>query len=408
MNINLRAISYAAVLGMLLGCSAVPTPQQDVKNINENKVLRIATFNVSMEATNYQSSEQSATKSTINANALTQALASGNEQQINNIAEIIQRTRPDIILLNEFDYIAKREKGIDLFKTAYLEVSQNGLAPITYPYVYLAPVNTGVKTGLKGDAVKLTHFGFGRYAGQYGMVLLSKYPIVSEQVRTFQHFLWQDMPNNLMPVNPNGSQWYSSDERVIMRLSSKSHWDVPVNVCDNTIHVLASHPTPPVFDGEEDRNGKRNHDEIRFWRDYISPSSNHYIYDDSGRHGGVIPQSFVILGDLNASAVDGDAHPNAINQLLSHPDVNHYGAPQSEGGLQNKPENTHAATHTAGWGMRADYVLPSANLKVVNSAVFWPAKGKQGADLVADRSASSDHRLVWVDVKIRDLPGCKN
>ncbi|MGB0989185.1 MAG: endonuclease/exonuclease/phosphatase family protein [Pseudoalteromonas spongiae] len=400
MNINLRAISYAAVLGMLLGCNTVPTPQQDVKNTNENKVLRIATFNVSMEATNYQSSEQSATKSTLNAHALTQALASGDVQQINNIAEIIQRTRPDIILLNEFDYIAKREKGIDLFKTAYLEVSQNGLAPITYPYVYLAPVNTGVKTELKGDAVKLTHFGFGRYAGQYGMVLLSKYPIVSEQVRTFQHFLWQDMPNNLMPVNPNGSQWYSSDERAIMRLSSKSHWDVPVNVCDNTIHVLASHPTPPVFDGEEDRNGKRNHDEIRFWRDYISPSSNHYIYDDSGRHGGVIPQSFVILGDLNASAVDGDAHPNAINQLLSHPDVNHYDAPQSEGGLQNKPENKHAATHTAGWGMRADYVLPSANLKVLNSAVFWPAKGKQGAHLVADRSASSDHRLVWVDVAL--------
>lgn len=408
MNINLRAISCAAVLGMLLGCSAVPTPQQDVKNTNENKVLRIATFNVSMEATNYQSSEQSATKSTLNANALTQALASGNEQQINNIAEIIQRTRPDIILLNEFDYIAKREKGIDLFKTAYLEVSQNGLAPITYPYVYLAPVNTGVKTELKGDAVKLTHFGFGRYAGQYGMVLLSKYPIVSEQVRTFQHFLWQDMPNNLMPVNPNGSQWYSSDERAIMRLSSKSHWDVPVNVCDNTIHVLASHPTPPVFDGEEDRNGKRNHDEIRFWRDYISPSSNHYIYDDNGRHGGVSPESLVILGDLNASAVEGDAHPNAINQLLFHPDVNHYGAPKSEGGLQNKLENTHAATHTAGWGMRADYVLPSANLKVLNSAVFWPAKGKQGAHLVANRSASSDHRLVWVDVKIRDLPGCKN
>ncbi|WP_394225038.1 endonuclease/exonuclease/phosphatase family protein [Pseudoalteromonas spongiae] len=400
MNINLCAISYAAVLGMLLGCNTVPTPQQDVKNINENKVLRIATFNVSMEATNYQSSEQSATKSTLNAHALTQALASGDVQQINNIAEIIQRTRPDIILLNEFDYIAKREKGIDLFKTAYLEVSQNGLAPITYPYVYLAPVNTGVKTGLKGEAVKLTHFGFGRYVGQYGMVLLSKYPIVSKQVRTFQHFLWQDMPNNLMPVNPNGSQWYSSDERAIMRLSSKSHWDVPVTVCDNTIHVLASHPTPPVFDGEEDRNGKRNHDEIRFWRDYISPSSNHYIYDDNGRHGGVSPQSFVILGDLNASAVDGDAHPNAINQLLSHPDVNHYGAPQSEGGLQNKPENKHAATHTAGWGMRADYVLPSANLKVLNSAVFWPAKGKQGAHLVADRSASSDHRLVWVDIAL--------
>lgn len=400
MRNNLRPLIFAGLLGMLFGCTTTATQQPDAQAKTDNHVLRIATFNVSMEATNYQSSEQSAAQSTLNADALTQALKNGDVQQINNIAEIIQRTRPDIILLNEFDYIAKREKGIDLFKQAYLEVSQNGFAPISYPYVYLAPVNTGVKTGLEGDSVKLSHFGFGRYAGQYGMVLLSKYPIVSEQVRTFQHFLWQDMPNNLMPVNPNGSQWYSSDERAVMRLSSKSHWDVPVNVCNNTIHVLASHPTPPVFDGEEDRNGKRNHDEIRFWRDYISQSGNHYIYDDNGGRGGISAERFVILGDLNASAVDGDAHPNAINQLLSHPAINNYPAPQSQGGSQNKPENIHAATHTASWGMRADYVLPSVNVNVIKSGVFWPTKTEQAAYLVADRNASSDHRLVWVDVAL--------
>lgn len=400
MRNNLRPLIFAGLFGMLFGCTTTATQQPDAQAKTDNHVLRIATFNVSMEATNYQSSEQSAAQSTLNADALTQALKNGDIQQINNIAEIIQRTRPDIILLNEFDYIAKREKGIDVFKQAYLEVSQNGFAPISYPYVYLAPVNTGVKTGLEGDSVKLSHFGFGRYAGQYGMVLLSKYPIVSEQVRTFQHFLWQDMPNNLMPVNPNGSQWYSSDERAIMRLSSKSHWDVPVNVCNNTVHVLASHPTPPVFDGEEDRNGKRNHDEIRFWRDYISQSGNHYIYDDNGGRGGISAERFVILGDLNASAVDGDAHPNAINQLLSHPAINNYPAPLSQGGSQNKLENIHAATHTASWGMRADYVLPSANVNVIKSGVFWPTKTEQAAYLVADRNASSDHRLVWVDVAL--------
>ncbi len=70
------------------------------------------------------------------------------------------------------------------------------------------------------------------------------------------------------------------------RLSSKSHWDVPVKVGNKTIHILASHPTPPSFDGAEDRNGKRNHDEIRFWKDYISDSSNQYIYDDKGVKGG--------------------------------------------------------------------------------------------------------------------------
>jgi hypothetical protein len=56
-----------------------------------------------------------------------------------------------------------------------------------------------------------------------------------------------------------------------------------VKVGGKTIHVLASHPTPPTFDGAEDRNGKRNHDEIRFWRDYISEKTSNYIYDDKGK-----------------------------------------------------------------------------------------------------------------------------
>ena len=45
-----------------------------------------------------------------------------------------------------------------------------------------------------------------------------------------------------------------------------------------TVHFLVSHPTPPVFDGPEDRNGPRNYDEIRFWADY-SPRTGGYIYD---------------------------------------------------------------------------------------------------------------------------------
>ena len=46
-----------------------------------------------------------------------------------------------------------------------------------------------------------------------------------------------------------------------------------------TVHVLASHPTPPSFDGGEDRNGRRNHDEIRFWADYVLPSKNLRVLD---------------------------------------------------------------------------------------------------------------------------------
>ena len=86
---------------------------------------------------------------------------------------------------------------------------------------------------------------------------------------------------------------------------------------------LLRNPTPPVFDGPEDRNGRRNHDEIRLWADYISESGNEYIYDDQGKAGGLPSGAqFVIAGDYNADPVDGDSIDSAISQILDHPLVN--------------------------------------------------------------------------------------
>lgn len=388
------ALLGAGVLS-LSACGSSETTSPMNPESQEPHELRIATFNVSMEADNYASEADSE----VSSDALTVALANGDHPQIQNIAEIIQRTRPQIILLNEFDYIEDSSKGIDLFRTNYLNQPQNGLSPIDYPYVYLAPVNTGVKTQLADSNLSL--FGFGKYPGQYAMVLLSQYPISTDQVRTFRKFLWKDMPSHIMPTNEQGESWYDEDAVGIMRLSSKSHWDVPVNVCGETIHVLASHPTPPVFDGPEDRNGRRNFDEIRFWADYISPQTATYHYDDLGSTGGLAADNhFVILGDLNASSFEGDAYPGAMDQLLKHPRVANYPAPTSEGGKENRPDSNYAATHTAFWGMRADYVLPSSTLNVVTSGVYWPTSTEDEYRLVESRQASSDHRMVWVDVKL--------
>lgn len=375
----------------------------------QQQTIKVATFNVSMEANNYVKKGEDKPLD----RALIEALASGSHQQIKNIAEIIQRTNADIILLNEFDYIADPAKGINTFKSKYLEQSQNGQTAIDYPYVYLAPVNTGVPVPEAARSKRLTHFGFGRYPGQYGMVVLSKFPIATNKVRTFQDFLWQDMPNHLMPVEKDGSAWYPEHSAKQMRLSSKSHWDLPINVCGNDIHLLASHPTPPVFDGEEDRNGRRNHDEIRFWVDYINADVNSYHYDDSGTTGGLKTQDsdsamFVIAGDLNANDIEGDAYPGAMSQLLEHNKINNYSAPTSKGGAENKPDNPNAPAHTAYWGMRADYVVPSASLTVVDSGVFWPERSDEAFRLVKDRGASSDHRLVWAELALPNkVKSCK-
>ena len=74
---------------------------------------------------------------------------------------------------------------------------------------------------------------------------------------------------------------------------------------------------PP--DGAVDWNGRRNHDEIRFWADYVTPDAGDYIYDDANEFGGIDDDAiFVILGDQNADPDEGDSynfcHPSGALQ----------------------------------------------------------------------------------------------
>jgi len=338
-----------------------------------------------------------------------------NHTQARAIAEIIQRTQPHVLVLQEFDHDLQGI-ALSLFQKNYLAISQNGSTPIQYPYTYLVASNAGTPSGMDldndgsinspGDA-----FGFGFFEGQYASVVLSQYPIKLDEVRTFQHFLWKDMPNAKLPIHPEtGEAWYSDEKLDILRLSSKNHIDVPIEFPEAIVHILSAHPTPPTFDGSEKRNALRNHDEIRFFADYVQPETSTYIYDDKGKTGGLQQNDyFVIMGDLNADPKHGDSIDSAITQLLQHPrihaDIQRGGfIPFSDGGEEcNK--NMASQASTASWGMRVDYVLPSNNMKIWDSRVFWPVKKDPLAYLVEQielrhnnkKDISSDHRLVWLD-----------
>lgn len=347
----------------------------------------------------------------------------GGSAHARKIAAVLQRVRPDLVLLNEFDY-DDAHHAADLFQQGYLEVSQAaGGAPLRYPYRYLAPVNTGVPSGLdldgngeaggSGRARGNDAWGYGLHPGQYGMLVLSKYPIETAHARTFQLLRWSTMPGALRPVDPASGAFFH-DDRVWnrLRLSSKSHWDVPVRTPAGVVHFLVSHPTPPVFDGPEDRNGKRNHDEIRLWSEYISPGDGDksWLCDDQGRCGGLAADArFVIAGDLNNDPVDGDGLHEAIMELLEHPRVLRHATPRSEGGAEKA--RAYAAEGMVGRGapahvtgdfgpkagaMRLDYVLPSTGFEPLGNGVFWPASQSDDAK-IAD---GSDHHLVWMDLSL--------
>ncbi len=355
-------------------------------------------------------------------------LSTSDDSQARAVAEIIQRVNPDILLINEFDF-DDQDTAIGQFQKNYLSIGWNGAEPVEYPFVFNGPSNTGIPSGLDldnngdstgpGDAL-----GFGFHPGQYGMVLLSKYPI--ESVRTFRNFLWKDMPGALLPDNPLTpasvtADWYDQEELAVLPLSSKSHWDASINVEGVVVHVLCAHPTPPVFDGPEDRNGRRNFDEIRLWSDYVTPGAGSYIFDDKGTSGGLpMGVPFVVLGDYNADPNDGDAFPGAIRQLTQNPLINKDCTPESDGGFESVDRQgganlTHIGSARQDTGdlgdkapgnLRLDYVLTSLDFRILRSGVFWPTSTDPLFRLVGkgDPIVSSDHRLVWIDAELLVSP----
>ena len=376
--------------------SALNSDPRFSQDLSARTKIRVATYNASLHRKQL--------------GELVQDLSDPNNAQAKKIAEIIQRIRPDILLINEIDY---QEDGAParLLRDNYLAIGQNGLQPMEYRYIYAPATNTGVPSEMDldndGNSTGPNDcFGFGIYPGQYALAVYSRFPIGDG--RCFQTFLWSDMPGAVKPQAPDSeSPFYPPEVWQELRLSSKNHCDVPIQIPGNQVlHFLVSHPTPPVFDGAEDRNGARNHDEIRFWTDYISPSDvNGYLVDDRGGRGGLEADSlFVIAGDLNSDPLDGDSRQIAIQTLLNHPRVQDP-LPASQGGVAASERNQRTAAQTGDpqydtsrWSSgnyRVDYVLPSSSLTVIGAGVFWPLSDDPTHELIS----ASDHRLVWVDVQ---------
>ncbi len=372
--------------------------------------------------------------------------------QIRNIAAIIQHVRPDVLLLNEFnnDGIGESTSALQGFQQNYLAHPQslNSVdggdlqVPIIYPYKQTYATNTGLHADIDLNNNGLSEsdpndaFGFGFYHGHYAFALFSKFEIDSDNTRTFQTFKRKDLPTAVMPtINvcdsdkplPDkmqcGDNWFNVKQWDALRLSSKNHVDAPIIVPtedgDVTINALLAHPTPPAFDTFSDNNKYRNSEENLFWLHYLN--GDDFIYDDQGYQGGFSGDHFVIMGDLNADATlrtGADPRFDGIKQLMSHGKVNQAisqasgkWVPKSEGAKQAKNSRGHniPEIRTSTFGVRADYAVPSASLDVVDSGVYWQAEGETGELLFNDprvgkwgngKEISSDHRLVWVTVKV--------
>ena len=379
-----------------------------------DKEVRFATFNASLNRNA--------------AGQLVTDLSTPDNAQAQTVAEIIQRSRPDVLLVNEFDYDADGEAA-ELFRDNYLEVSQNGARPADYPYYFVAPsptpaspaASTSNNNGTVGGGDDA--FGFGAFPGpvRHGRLLevphrppTTSGPSSTSCGRTCPARCCPDDP-----ATPAPADWYSPAELAVFRLSSKSHWDVPIAIGNKTVHFLVAHPTPPVFDGPEDRNGTRNFDEIRFWADYVGPSRSSYIYDDDGPVRRPAPRGEVRhrrRPELRPARRRLDPRRRSSSCSTTRGSTpsgpRQRRAPSRPSALQGGNNATHAEPaavrhrrlrrHRTRATCAPTTCCRAGDLKIEDSAVFWPVQADPLFRLTGVFPfPSSDHRLVWVDLKLQ-------
>lgn len=356
--------------------------------------------------------------------ARTDAIKAGDDERLRTIAATIQAIHPDILVINEMDYEQPGTPGyVDgdpigqnakRFAENYLSVAQReGLEALDY-HAYMFATNTGLLTGFDLDndgtiadadtalqderAYGGDCYGFGEYPGKYAFALFvrSDFEVDEASVRSFQNLRWSAMPDALAPTDPETDKpFYTDEEWAALRLSSKNHVDIVVKVdTGETIHFLLSHPTPPVFDGKEDRNGKRNHDEIRLWGDYLNGES--YLVDDQGATGGLAPgENFLIMGDMNSDLDEGDSVDNPMGTFIfSNPRVAKDYIPRAPANSPKIPKLSR--DDTAHFGARIDYIVRSVGLRARAAGVVRP--------LWPEAEHSSDHLPVWLDLDFESSP----
>lgn len=318
-------------------------------------------------------------------------LLSEKDAQVEAVITVLLAAKADVLVLAGIDY--------DLDGAA-LGVLADRLGQ--YPYRFAAAPNRGMPSGadLNGDGRiggPEDAVGFAQFRGQKGLAVLSKVPIEASKVRNFSKLAWRDLPGNLAPSG-------IPDD---LSLSTTAHWDVPLELPGGgSLHLMIWHATPPIFDGPEDLNGRRNHDETAIWQRYVE-----------GALGFAPPTHFVLAGMANLDPFDGNGRDAALRALLADPRVTDpkpasLGAVEAarlDGGV-NAFQSADPSTDTADWedtrnrpgNLRVDYVLPSSNLTVLDAGVFWPASD----DLLrSEVELASRHRLVWVDVQMPDALG---
>ena len=316
---------------------------------------------------------------------LLHAIVQGKDPQLQALAQVVALLDADVLLLHDIDLDAGGATAAALGRF----LAQNGA-----PYAHiLAPMpNAGVPSGLdlNGDG-RLGRandaLGYGAFRGQGGMVLLSRLPIISEELIDFTGLLWRDLPGASLPKRSDGTAFPSAAALEVQPLSAVGEWAVPLRLPGGAgrLWVMAFHASPPVFDRPEDRNGRRNADELHLWAQALD-----------GTLAPALPgQYFALMGVTNIDPLLGEGRRDGLQRLAQHPR------------LHPDAQSPHLGLPTVDWsglglGLRqASRIFPARSLQLRGGGVMWPAPQSPKAAIFAK---ASRHRPVWLDIAIPPAP----
>ena len=313
-------------------------------------------------------------------------------------AELIAHIAPDVLVLSGLDH----DHDLVALRAFRDVIAEKGHV---FTATFAFSSNAGLRTGrdMTGDGRHDTADdtqGYGRFRGERALALLSNFPVDDANARDFSQFLWRDLPGALLPEDVSGAV-LADEVLALQRLSSTGHWDVPILIDGQSLHLLIYQAGPPVFGGRGTRNLHRNHDETAFWTHFLD-----------NRLPMAPPEApLVVIGGSNLDPFDGDGLHGAMRDLLAHPALQDP-QPQSAGGrlaAHDPPNAAHLGPpelDTVHWpqrpgpgNLRVSYILPSSELRVRASGVFWPATESAERARLGDPDAPpTRHRLVWVDL----------
>ena len=386
----IRLVTVALAALALVPAAAATPPDADV---------RFATFNASLNRNL--------------AGQFVSDISTPNNVQAKNAAETIQRVRPDVLLINEFDFDAAGDGAPPLPGQLPLDRPERRSADLL-PVPLHGRVEHRHSVRLRPEQQRRR-----RRAGRRFRLRLLPGPVrngglldVSDRRHGHPHLPEVPLEGHARRPAPGRSRHAGTGRLVLARRAERvpALLEEPLGPADPGREQGRPLPHQPPDAarlrrprGPERRHG--NFDEIRFWADYISPGKAGYIYDDGGGTGGLKPGSlFVIAGDQNSDPLDGDSIPGSIQLLLEHPLVNTTFTPESPGAVQqNALQGGANLTHrsdprfdtadfadSAPGNLRADYVLPRRNMQIVDGARL----------LAAQHRSALPHRR---DVPVPDL-----